>query len=453
MQPTPLKTCATLFSLLAASHACASTAAETGEGSLIRALFGDTLQKDYGILAFGLVDAGFSRNNRSTHDERKSGLTNQPIIGYADEGLELGNFGIFIDKALDGTMVPRITPQPGPMPKDWAFGFTFEAEYGRNAQNARTVGWDANWAINQPGASDPAKAARDKQLFLAVPNLAATAYVPYGPGINVMAGVFGLALGYEIPPNVRNARNKFASKSYAFMTESITATGVLLGTRLVNDSSMILGAELGVIQGTNNMRDNNDAKSVTGALRWRTPDMKTWIDYEFLVGNAQNDSTADVQSPKSRLISADSQFKQQHSLNAWHSFDSQWSMGAELMYGRQDGDGKRTTVDIITGPGFSGASWWGVNSVVTYQRTPDLAYSIRAEHFDNKDGFALFPATTARGAFNAITTGFRYDLNKNVSLRPEVRYDWFDAKDKDRPFGNGQYRSQVTGIVEALIYF
>jgi hypothetical protein len=32
---------------------------------------------------------------------------------------------------------------------------------------------------------------------------------------------------------------------------------------------------LGVVQGWNNLRDNNDRKAMLGALRWRTPDMNT----------------------------------------------------------------------------------------------------------------------------------------------------------------------------------
>jgi hypothetical protein len=225
---------------------------------------------------------------------------------------------------------------------------------------------------------------------------------------------------------LREARNQFASKTYAFVSEPGTVAGVTLGTRLYNGKSAIVGAELGVVQGWNNLRDNNDKKSLMGALRWRTADMQTWIDYEFIVGDEQNDSYSDVQAPTSRLVSASGQLKQQHSLNGWHRFDTHWSMGAEVVYGHQAGDGKASTVDVITGPGFDGAHWWGANAVLTYQQRADLSYSVRAEHFADPDGFILLPTTTARGNFNAVTAGLRYDLNKNISL---------------------------TGLVEALIYF
>jgi hypothetical protein len=453
MKNIDVKSFGAVLLALTTSHCLAGEPADAGEGTVFRSLFGDTLERDYGITVSGLVDAGFSRNNNSSQRDRNSGQTNAPVAGLADENFELATMHLFIDKALKTNFVPRVTPLPGPAPSEASFGFTLEAAYGRNAQQARTYGWDMHLGINSPGDDNPDKARRDKQYFLAIPNFAGTAYLPYAGGFTVMAGVFGSGLGYEIPPNIRAARNPFASRSYAFMTESGAVSGVLLGKRLISNDSMLLGAELGVIQGQGNLRDNNDSKAVLGALRWRTPDMQTWIDYEFLVGDSQNDSTGDIQTPRGRLISRDGQFKQQHSLNGWHRFDQKWSIGGEMVYGHQEGDGKASTIDIVTGPGFDQAHWWGANMVLTYQQRKNLSLSVRAEHFDDPDGYVLFPSSTARGAFNAVTAGVRYDVNKYLTLRPELRYDWFDGQDSARPFGAGDAWNQLTGTIEALVYF
>ncbi len=421
-----------------------------GEGTLFRSVFGEALERDYGITVSNLLDIAYSRNNRSNHSERQDGLSNFPITGMSDEGLELGSLHLFVDKQIKGPFISRITPLPGPKADDFSFGFTAEVNYGRNAQFAATYGWDRTLGVNE---LDGAKAQRDKDLFLSFPNFAATAYVPYGPGFSVMAGVFGPALGYEIPPNIRAARNPFASKTYAFVSEPGDVAGVLVSSRLYNGDAGIFGVEAGVVQGWNNLRDNNDDKSVMGALRWRTSDMNTWIDYEFIVGNEQNGSFSDVQAPPSRIVSPSGQFKQQHSLSGWHKFDQYWSIGSEVVYGHQSGDGKASTIDVVNGPGFDGATWWGANAVVTYQFRPDISWSLRGEHFSDPDGFILFPTTTSRGNFNAITTGFRYDVSKNVSLRPELRYDWFDPKEHDRPYGNGRDRDRFGVMVETLVYF
>lgn len=451
MKNIKVKTLGAVLAVLAIANSHANeTAEEQGEGMLFRSLFGDTLERTYGITVSGLLDIGFSRNNRSTSDERDDGLSNLPITGLSDEGLELGSLHLFVDKPLKANAIPRVTPLPGPKPETADFGFTIEALYGRNAQFSRTYGWDMGWDMNE---EDNAKAKRDRLSFMSVPNLAATAYLPYGPGFTIMAGVFGPIIGYEIPPNIRLAPNPFASRTYAFVSNLTTVSGVLVGTRIMDGPHGLLGIELGIAQGWSNMRDNNDDKALLGALRWRTPDMNTWIDYEFMIGNQENESTRDIQAPTSRLISADGQLRQQHSLNGWHRFSEHWLLGMELVYGHQDGDGKPTTVDIVTGPGFDGAHWWGANAVVTYQIRPDLSFSVRGEHFSDPDGFTLFPTTTARGDFNAITAGFRYDLNHNVSIRPELRYDWFDAIEHDRPFDNGRDRTQLTATVQALVYF
>lgn len=445
-----VKALGAVLAALAIVNCHADESEEPAEGTLFRSLFGDTLERDHGITVSNLLDVAYTRNNRSTRAERKDGLSNLPITGMSDEGLELGSLHLFIDKPLAGNFVPRITPLPGPRPDAVAWGFTLEFNYGRNAQFARTYGWDQSLHMNQ---QDNLRAQRDKDYFLAVPNAALTLYLPYGPGVSFMAGVFGPAMGYEIPPNIRLARNPFASKTYAFVSEPGTVAGVLASSRVYNGDAGLLGLELGVVQGWNNLRDNNNDKSLTGAVRWRSADMNTWVDYEFMVGNEQDDSLGDVQAPPSRVIAASGQLKQQHSLNGWHQFNARWSMGAELVYGHQAGDGKASTVDVLTGPGFDGASWWGANAVVTYQLRKDLAWSLRGEHFSDPEGFALFPTTTARGGFNALTSGVRYDMNKHLSLRPELRYDWFKGGDDQRPFGNGRDRTQLTAMVEALYYF
>lgn len=97
-----------------------------------------------------------------------------------------------------------------------------------------------------------------------------------------------------------------------------------------------------------------------------------------------------------------------------------------------------------------GRTGGGANAVVTYQVRQDLSWSLRGEHFSDPDGFILFPTTSSRDDFNAVTTGFRYDVNKNLSLRPALRYDWFDAREHDRPYGNGRDRSQLSTMIEAL---
>jgi hypothetical protein len=114
MHNIKVKTLGAVLAAFATLNTHAAENVETGEGTLFRSLFSDTLEKDYGITVSGLFDVGYSRNNRSTHDERQDGLSDLPLVGFADEGLEWGGLHLFVDKALKGNMIPRITPLPGP---------------------------------------------------------------------------------------------------------------------------------------------------------------------------------------------------------------------------------------------------------------------------------------------------------------------------------------------------
>lgn len=177
-----------------------------------------------------------------------------------------------------------------------------ETLYGRNGQFARTFGWDMHWDANSPGDDDPDSAKRHKQKFVATPNLFASMYMPYGPGIRVMAGIFGPAIGYEIPPNIREARNPFASKTYAWSRSpapypaSLPALVCSMAKAVCSGPSWVW-CKAGTICATTTV-----ANQLWG-LRWRTADMGTWVDYEFMEGDEENHNIDDVQAPTARLIS------------------------------------------------------------------------------------------------------------------------------------------------------
>ncbi|VVQ26037.1 hypothetical protein [Pseudomonas fluorescens] len=60
-----------VLAALAIVNCYADETEKPGEGTLFRSVFGDSLERDYGITVSNLLDIGYSRNNRSTHEERK----------------------------------------------------------------------------------------------------------------------------------------------------------------------------------------------------------------------------------------------------------------------------------------------------------------------------------------------------------------------------------------------
>ena len=60
-----------------------------------------------------------------------------------------------------------------------------------------------------------------------------------------------------------------------------------------------------------------------------------------------------------------------------------------------------------------------------------------------------------RGSYFGMTGGLNYRPHANVTLRSEIRYDWFDgtAGANGLPFSNGAASSQVSGGFDAIFTF
>ncbi|MBR9883635.1 MAG: outer membrane beta-barrel protein [Oceanospirillales bacterium] len=426
---------------------------KSAEGYLFRHFFGDNLEKNNNIKISGLLQVGFSDNNNTSAEERARGTSNLPVIGPIDEGLQLDSFQIFIDKPIKGNMLPRITPLPGGTPSSPSFGFHVETQYGRHGQPAMMYGFDHDWNINSPGNDNPELAAENRQNFFALPQVYAQLYLPFWQGMGVTLGRFASGVGYEIPPEVRPSPSFFYSRTYAMASQPDQVAGVLTSVNLLRGQKGLLMGEVGIVNGWQNWEDNNSDKSIVGALRWRSPDMKTWIDYSFMTGNEQNSPDVMPQMPTSQVISPKGQNRQHHSLAISHDFDGPLKLAAEILYGSQDGDGKASTVNILSGPGFDGASYSGINGHLIYKASDNLSYGLRAEKFRAKDGFGLFPLTAVSSDFNSVTLGAQYNLNKFVMLRPEIRYDWQSGNDGVDAFGGGTSSSQRTASIDMVVYF
>jgi hypothetical protein len=431
--------------------ACAQVPAEApAEGALWRELFGDSLEKDYGVKIHGVAQVGFSSNTATTHERARSGNSNFPVVGPNDEGLQFNKVGLLIERPFKSNVLPRITPLPGPVPQDFSWGFAVEMVYGPSALPAMGYGFENDWGINRkPAGVVPGT---QRESYLAMPHVMAQLYFPVAYGVALTVGRFGSGVGFEIPTVWRPSPNFFYSRTYALVAQPDLVFGGLLSANLMRSEAGLLAGELGVVNGRQNVRDNNGSKSVIAALRWRTPDMRTGVSYAMMTGNEENAPDHEVQMPTARILSPRGQRRTHHSLTFMQAVSAQTHIAVELVSGRQAGDGQADTIDIIGGPGFSGAKCNGLNAHLDWRATPQLQYGLRAETFDDKNGFALFPVSMAATRFNAVTAGVRYDFNKFVTLRPEIRHDWQSSQGANA-FGGGRKRQQSTFSVDAVVNF
>jgi hypothetical protein len=423
------------------------------EGALARWLLGPDFETRSGLRIKGVIDVGFSQNDNTADGvSPKHGSGNHPITGPADEGFQLNALQLSVERQIVSNVIPRVTPLPGPRPDAFSWGFTAELQYGRNALPAAMFGFDQDWGINRPGNVDAAAAASNRDNYLAMPQVFVQAYVPVLDGLAITAGRFGSGVGYEIPPPTRPTPNFFYSYSYALVAQPDQVSGVLVSTNLYRGAAGLLAAELGVAVGRQNWQDNNAQQSLLGALRYRTPDMKTWVDYSVMSGDEQNDADHAIQMPASRILSRHGLRREHHSLVLQRQLTARWKLAVEALYGRQQGN-RAEAIDLVSGQPFSGAHYRGVNATARFAYSDTLEYGVRLERFEDPDGFALFPTTAVAGSFNAITLGVNWNPTPHILVRPEIRYDWQSDNGAANAFANARDDRQTTLSVDAKYFF
>src|SRR3569833_891190 len=260
--------------------AAAADEPSSANGVLGRTLFGENFTKDTGLQLGGWIEAGFVLNK---DNGRQVGLGNSPIVLARDSGLQLNQAYLYLEKGINTNVIHRLTQTPAPMSQEYSNGIYVDTLYGRDGQPMQTYGWDDDLNINSPCNDTPATAATTRQNFLIQPQAYLQAYMPWGRGMSMIAGNWMAPVGYEIGFHPQPGPNIFYSHTYAFAAAPIKHTGVLVDANLMKNNKRLKSNEFGVVNGCSNFKDNNDALAYIAALRYRTPDMATWVDYEFML--------------------------------------------------------------------------------------------------------------------------------------------------------------------------
>lgn len=382
------------------------------------------LWQDHRIDIYGRVQAGLLANDNGSDNVFPTGFFN------IDEGIAFNRAEIIAERPLKSTYVPRVGPFPGPVPNEWDWGFLIQARYGEDF--SRTYGFDDELSFNK----DESRVAILPQWFL-------KAYAPIGGGTTFQLGTWFTNIGNEIGAPI-DPPSPFYSHSYSMLYGPSKHFGGLISTRLpVAKEYGLWGVELGLVQGWNNLQDNNDDKSLITALQWRSPDMRTWVDLESIWGNEQSESGHTDQRPFVAVDSNDAGlFRQFHSLTISHLLDEEkeWRVVLNTVYGDQKGGDVASAAG--NPPGFlitEDSQWYGVNGSILWQMRKDLQLGLRAEWFKDKDGaYFLLP----EGSYNAWTANLSWYPEAWLRIRPEVRYDRYNGPGK--PFA-GQLPTLFAG--------
>ncbi len=232
------------------------------------------------------------------------------------------------------------------------------------------------------------------------------AYINYKPTekLTITAGQFGTHIGYEYidaPLNFHYSINNTFNAGIPFYHLGLKAAYAF------NDKVSLMG---GLVNGTDNINDNNRGKSFIGQLMVIPTDGLT-IYFNTIQGNEAN-VRANGQDTTSYFGVLD--------LVATYQVNSKLSVSTWLMMGTLKGENQGGTYFA------KAAHWGGANLYLAYKITDMFSIGTRLEYFDNTNGVR---GLLTQGKGTDVKT---YTLTGNFSLadgrlllKPEFRFDDF----------------------------
>ena len=232
------------------------------------------------------------------------------------------------------------------------------------------------------------------------------AYITYKPTdkLSLTMGQFGTHIGYEMidaPLNFHYSINNTFNAGIPFYHVGLKAS------YSVSDKVSLMG---GLVNGTDNMNDNNRGKSFIGQLAL-TPAEGVSVYFNTIQGNEAN-ARANGSDTTSYFGVLDLVATWQASERVGLTF---WGM-----YGSLKGE-------------FQGSSysekmihWSGANVYINVKLTENFALGTRLEYFDNRNGArALLTQGKGTDVETVTLTGNLSLAEGRLTLKPEFRFDHF----------------------------
>jgi hypothetical protein len=234
-----------------------------------------------------------------------------------------------------------------------------------------------------------------------IPHLYVTLNVPSGNGNGVQfkLGRIPTLLGLEVIEDINNPN--WSEGNQFIYAENFTGTGLSVERKFSDRAD----AQLRIINGWDQVKDNNTRKSFMGRVGWYPSEGTTLAVVGFFGPEQTDDATAD-------------------------------RYGAELLAGTRLGD--KTTVWVQGDYGreqanaalpdpTSDAQWWAAGLWLIRDLMPKVALALRGDYVDDRDGARTsgvlgFPANTGQ-QFGSATATLNVRSWEGLLLRPEVRYD------------------------------
>jgi hypothetical protein len=400
-----------------------------------------------GIKTYGWIDAGIGANNWGSS-------FNGPIT-FNDRNWQgqMNQLYLVNEKLVD-------TEDGG-----WDWGGRVDLLYGSDYIYTTARGLDAKLAnqTNYGGAYGGPSWASSKDYGLAMPQM----YGELGAGNHVVKfGHFYTIMGYEVVPAVGNF---FYTHAYTMQYgEPFTHTGIL-DTWTPNDQLIVYG---GITNGWDNFSDPinstgianpgyagaNSNAAFLGGVTFKNSDQTQALTTTVSSGNEPTGiGFFPVNVGNRSLISTVYTNELSDKVTYVFQNDNGWQFNANTGFQNQ---GQQ--------PGT--AQWYGINQYLFYTFNEKWVGGLRLEWFRDNNGYRVLNpirnlqsnptgyTTGYAGNFWQMTWGLNYKPNRNIIVRPELRYDWYSPDAYGNvtrlPFGrnNDQY-GQFYGGCDAIWQF
>ncbi len=335
-------------------------------------------------------------------DGNRSGNGNAPY-GYnnVSDGAVLNQLWIYAERAVD----------TGGCGFDWGFRVDyFFGVDGPDNQAFADETWDFGW-----------NSARD--YGSAIPQL----YGEIGiDDLTVKVGYFYTIVGWEYP---QAPQNFFYSHTFTYYySEPNTHAGFLASFALSDQVTLHGGWTLGM---DSTFSNHLDASTFLGGVDLTVTEDTTvywavlagdWGDGTGRGGVASYDGSIYINSIVLEHILSDRlTYALQHDLGAnWRS------AGGDSL-------------------------WYAIVQYLTYQINDCWQLGGRFEWYRDEDGVRVGQATADAGSYYDATLGLNWKPHPNLTVRPELRWDWFDGS--QLPFDNGTEDDLFTFGVDAVFTY
>ena len=280
-------------------------------------------------------------------------------------------------------------------------GYTY-----KNVELVAELGWGPNISYASYGSNMGYKFGSVLARNTSTSVFIKQAYINYKPTekFTITMGQFGTHIGHEVsdaPLNLHYSISNTFNAGIPFYHLG------LKGTYAFNENISIMA---GVVNGTDNINDNNRAKSFIGQIAL-TPAKNLRVYINTIQGNEAN-ARANGKDTTSYFGIID--------FSSTYLVSSRLQVSAWLMYGSLQGEyqGGKYSPTMI--------HWSGENLYMQYRLNKSLVVGTRLEHFDNSSGARLL-LTNGKGTYvDSITVTANINVaDDTLVLKPELRFDSF----------------------------